>query len=595
MALADTARLISSLELQDKFSATAAKYDRTIAGMERKTSTLSKIGGEVGRGAQNAVNNIAKIGVVAGGVIASQVVAGVKSLEQLATVVNQTEAVIKSTDGIANVTAEGVRRLSEAYETLSTVDDKVIQGGANILLTFTKVRNEVGAGNDIFSQGIDVALDMSIAMGTDLKQAAIQVGKALNDPIKGVGALRRVGVQLTEQQEKSIKKFIEQGDVMKAQKVILAELETQFGGSAEAFGKGPGADMRRFGDAIEGAQQALATGFLPLITKVSAKVQEVLGNEEVQRQIRQFGKGAAGSIDDLISVAGKLPWAAIGEAFKLMGTGAKAALDLFTSLPPWVQTAVLTGWGLNKLTGGALGGIVGELGKGLIKGVLGMTAGVVHIKAGTVVGGPPVPGGKGPGLLGPAVLGGGLLLAGIAAVKVVEFLGDTGSQADAVKEKLDTLVKNTGTDLPNINESIDRMDTALRSANETQLSTLVTTATGTQDRLREERAELITTRNELARNIVRGTDETSRRIDRTNQNMDLERAAQQAIAAADAARINGLRDSHNAALGTLAQIRDKKLQANVNVNVNSTINLSAAEVALRTYQYHTTVQGTRVE
>ena len=52
-------------------------------------------------------------------------------------------------------------------------------------------------------------------------------------------------------------------------------------------------------------------------------------------------------------------------------------------VPPWVQTAVLTGWGLNKLTGGALG-YRAELGKGLIKGVLGMTAGVVHIKAGTV-------------------------------------------------------------------------------------------------------------------------------------------------------------------------------------------------------------------
>ena len=53
------------------------------------------------------------------------------------------------------------------------------------------------------------------------------------------------------------------------------------------------------------------------------------------------------------------------------------------SLPPWVQTAVITGWGLNKLTGGALGGIVAELGKGLIKGVLGIKAGAVNITAAT--------------------------------------------------------------------------------------------------------------------------------------------------------------------------------------------------------------------
>ena len=43
--------------------------------------------------------------------------------------------------------------------------------------------------------------------------------------------------------------------------------------------------------------------------------------------------------------------------------GAKAILDAFVGLPPWVQTAVLTSWGLNKLTGGMFTGIVGELGK----------------------------------------------------------------------------------------------------------------------------------------------------------------------------------------------------------------------------------------
>ena len=46
-----------------------------------------------------------------------------------------------------------------------------------------------------------------------------------------------------------------------------------------------------------------------------------------------------------------------------MGQGADALLTTFTSLPPWVQTAVLTGWGLNKLTGGALGNIAGILTK----------------------------------------------------------------------------------------------------------------------------------------------------------------------------------------------------------------------------------------
>jgi hypothetical protein len=107
-----------------------------------------------------------------------------------------------------------------------------------------------------------------------------------------------------------------------------------------------------------------------------------------------------------------------------MGTGAKAALDFFTGMPSWVQTAVLTGWGLNKLTGGALGSIVGTLGSGLIKGVLGMNAGVVNINAATVNGGV----GGAAGGAAAAGRGGGVLgtlskvvVVGIAAQLASEF------------------------------------------------------------------------------------------------------------------------------------------------------------------------------
>ena len=58
---------------------------------------------------------------------------------------------------MANVTEKQVRELSESLEDLSTVDDKVIQQGANLLLTFKNIRNEVGEGNDVFNQAVDAA------------------------------------------------------------------------------------------------------------------------------------------------------------------------------------------------------------------------------------------------------------------------------------------------------------------------------------------------------------------------------------------------------------------------------------------------------
>ena len=47
------------------------------------------------------------------------------------------------------------------------------------------------------------------------------VGKALNDPLKGLTALSRIGVQFTAQQQEQIKAMVEVGDVAGAQKIIL--------------------------------------------------------------------------------------------------------------------------------------------------------------------------------------------------------------------------------------------------------------------------------------------------------------------------------------------------------------------------------------
>ncbi|MGH2650277.1 MAG: hypothetical protein ACRDHK_03580, partial [Actinomycetota bacterium] len=146
----------------------------------------------------------------------------------------QTEAVLKSTGGAANVTSDEVSGLAGELSKLVGVDDEAIQAGENLLLTFTNIRNEAGAGNDIFNQATGIMLDLSTAKGTDVRSAALQLGKALNDPIKGVGALSRAGVQLTDQQKEQIAVFIESGDVLSAQKVILTELTNQVGGSAEA-------------------------------------------------------------------------------------------------------------------------------------------------------------------------------------------------------------------------------------------------------------------------------------------------------------------------------------------------------------------------
>ena len=180
------------------------------------------------------------VGLVSGalgvGGLASAAQAAFTEMGDAQKVSAQTAAALKSTGGAANVTAKDMDKLSTSLMNKSGVDDEAIKSSQNLLLTFTKVRNETGKGNDIFNQATGTILDMSTALGQDTKSSAIQLGKALNDPVKGITALSRVGVSFTAGQKKQIKAMVEAGDTMGAQKLILAELNKEFGGSAEAAG-----------------------------------------------------------------------------------------------------------------------------------------------------------------------------------------------------------------------------------------------------------------------------------------------------------------------------------------------------------------------
>ena len=140
----------------------------------------------------------------------------------------QLDAVLKSTGHSAGLTATQIKNLASEMQNLTAYGDEEVLGMQNILLTFKQIKG------DEFKGATMAVLDLATAMGTDLKGAAIQVGKALNDPKIGLTALQRVGITFTDSQKDVIKKLTETGKVAEAQKIILKELESQFGGSAKA-------------------------------------------------------------------------------------------------------------------------------------------------------------------------------------------------------------------------------------------------------------------------------------------------------------------------------------------------------------------------
>jgi hypothetical protein len=200
------------------------------------------------------------------GAITSSVTDAIHALAEVDKIAGQTAAVIKSTGGAAGVTADQVAALADQLERKTGIEAESIQKGQNLLLTFTNIKDAAGANNDIFSQATRIMADLATAMGGDASGAAIQLGKALNDPTQGIAALTRVGVTFTDAQKQQIKALQESGNMMSAQRIILAELKKEFGGSAEAAGATFGGALDRAKNAVDSISEAMVSAKVPMFT-----------------------------------------------------------------------------------------------------------------------------------------------------------------------------------------------------------------------------------------------------------------------------------------------------------------------------------------
>lgn len=199
-------------------------------GLKQAQYQLNKVRGNF----QNLGRNFAVAGAAIAGV-ATVIGKSVQNAAEAQRIFAQTEAVLKSTGTTANGTAREIANLASSLQKKTAVDDEAILAGQNLLLTFKGVQNQAGTGNDIFNQASQAMLDFARATNTDASSAAIKLGKALQDPTRGVTALRKSGVDFTKDQQEMIKSLVETGDLLGAQKIVLAELQTQFGGSAAAY------------------------------------------------------------------------------------------------------------------------------------------------------------------------------------------------------------------------------------------------------------------------------------------------------------------------------------------------------------------------
>lgn len=203
----------------------------------------------------------------------------IEEASQWDTAMNQTQSVVASTGQAAGFTAEQLGDMASAMSassSMSLFSDDAILGAENVLATFTNIKGVS------FEGATQAVLDISQALGTDLQGSAIQVGKALNDPIAGVTALSRVGVSFTDQQKALIKAMTETGDVAGAQKLILNELATEFGGSASGAVDTFAGQQVVLSEQFNDMKQTIGASLMPILSQLtgafSDKLMPIIGD-----------------------------------------------------------------------------------------------------------------------------------------------------------------------------------------------------------------------------------------------------------------------------------------------------------------------------
>ncbi|MCP4989936.1 MAG: hypothetical protein GY928_28980, partial [Colwellia sp.] len=237
-------------------------YIKGIKGSTKETEKFGKKGKDTFGGlGSSAVKMAGQVGGVylafkAVGKIVGEVAEGVKLYNVQARAETKLAAVLKATGNAAGYTSDELIRMAGSLQNVTNFGDEAIINAQSMLATFTKI------GHEAFPEATKAVLDLSEVMDQDLKTSAVQIGKALNDPILGVTALGRTGIQFSQDQKAMIKSLVKSNDMLGAQKIILGELENQFGGVAQELSTTFEGTAESIGNIVGDIQEGLGSGFV---------------------------------------------------------------------------------------------------------------------------------------------------------------------------------------------------------------------------------------------------------------------------------------------------------------------------------------------
>jgi hypothetical protein len=254
-------------------------------GAESSLGKLNDKVSSVSKGIGKAIGGIALALGFTG--IVSGLRNAVQAAEEAQVANERIDAIAKSMDLFGNQTkrtTDRIKEFAEEQELLIGVEAEVIKATQAKLLTFKEVALSADVMGGAFDRATILASDLAAAGFGEATANATQLGKALNDPVAGISALTRVGLTFTQAQKDVIQSLVATGDVAAAQEVILAELERQVGGTAEATVT----DSEKMRLALDRVSDEIGTVLLPLLERFTAWLTSPEGQETLDLVVQGF-------------------------------------------------------------------------------------------------------------------------------------------------------------------------------------------------------------------------------------------------------------------------------------------------------------------
>lgn len=255
---------------------------------------------------------------------------------------NQLENYAAATHTSSDKIAKMLDIQAQGWADVSRFSKDSVIAGESVLLTYNKI------GADVLPQAISATADFAAKMGTDFPQAAAVLGRAIGDPVTGIGRLNAQFKLFEPTQLKAIQYMAAHGAVSKAQIEILTALTDKIGGTAQAMGETFAGKMEILNNKFDEMKIKVGSALIPALSGLLDALSPVIDaalpaiTTGITTTIQQFS-GLIQIIEAVAQKAGEL-WTAFTKALAPLGDVAAAAYGAIKPALDKITVAVQGFW-----------------------------------------------------------------------------------------------------------------------------------------------------------------------------------------------------------------------------------------------------------